>query len=184
MMEQVRAVDTEQPRNVGLDLQQQIERLKREHRELKARLSELNSRLHLSIDEEIERKTIYNIVSKPIARYEFVLGKYLGMVMSLSLMVAAFALAISLQLALLDVEFSTAVVKAMIKRGAEVNAHNGAGYTARMIAAAGDLHDVAAVLLEAGADPTMKSEDGRTALTIAREREHRGVLELLEKPRA
>ncbi len=61
MMEQVRAVDTEQPRNVGLDLSQEIERLKREHRELKARLSELNSRLHLSIDEEIERKKIQKL---------------------------------------------------------------------------------------------------------------------------
>ncbi|MEQ8279013.1 MAG: hypothetical protein RKU31_35370 [Deltaproteobacteria bacterium] len=60
-MEQVRAVDTEQPRNVGLDLSQEIERLKREHRELKARLSELNSRLHLSIDEEIERKKIQKL---------------------------------------------------------------------------------------------------------------------------
>ncbi|MEQ8569744.1 MAG: hypothetical protein RMA76_32740 [Deltaproteobacteria bacterium] len=57
----MRAVDTEQPRNVGLDLSQEIERLKREHRELKARLSELNSRLHLSIDEEIERKKIQKL---------------------------------------------------------------------------------------------------------------------------
>lgn len=69
---------------------------------------------------EIERKTIYNIVCKPIARYEFVLGKYLGMIMSLSLMVAAFALATALQLALLDVDFSQAVVKAVLLAYAEV----------------------------------------------------------------
>jgi len=30
---------------------------------------------------EIEKKTIYNILSKPIHRYQFLLGKYLGLVM-------------------------------------------------------------------------------------------------------
>ncbi len=39
----------------------EIERLHREHNELKARLSELNSRLYLSPDEEIERKTIQKL---------------------------------------------------------------------------------------------------------------------------
>ncbi|MBN2467734.1 MAG: ABC transporter permease [Deltaproteobacteria bacterium] len=32
---------------------------------------------------EIEKKTIYNILSKPIHRYQFILGKYLGLVMVL-----------------------------------------------------------------------------------------------------
>lgn len=32
---------------------------------------------------EIERKTLYNVLSKPIARWEFVLGKYLGLVLTL-----------------------------------------------------------------------------------------------------
>ncbi len=61
MMEQARAVDTDSTRSPGLDLEREIERIKREHRELKARLSELNSRLHLSIDEEIERKKIQKL---------------------------------------------------------------------------------------------------------------------------
>lgn len=39
----------------------EVERLEREHRELKARLSELNSRLYLSPEEEIERKTIQKL---------------------------------------------------------------------------------------------------------------------------
>ena len=32
---------------------------------------------------EIERKTIYNILSKPIPRYQFIIGKYLGLIMTL-----------------------------------------------------------------------------------------------------
>jgi hypothetical protein len=39
----------------------EVERLHREHNELKARLSELNSRLYLSPDEEIERKQIQKL---------------------------------------------------------------------------------------------------------------------------
>ena len=31
------------------------------------------------VSKEIERKTIYNILSKPVARYEFILGKFLGL---------------------------------------------------------------------------------------------------------
>ena len=69
---------------------------------------------------EIERKTIYNIVSKPIARFEFVLGKYLGMVMSLSLLVVAFGMAMLLQLVVQDVAFSSAVLKALLMGYAEV----------------------------------------------------------------
>ncbi len=48
-------------RSRTLDAEAEIFRLRREHRELKARLSELNSRLHLTVDEEIERKTIQKL---------------------------------------------------------------------------------------------------------------------------
>lgn len=43
------------------DLEAEIARLRREHRELKARLSELNSRLRLSVEEQMERKTIQKL---------------------------------------------------------------------------------------------------------------------------
>lgn len=33
---------------------------------------------------EIERRTIYNVLSKPVARAEFVLGKYLGLLLTLA----------------------------------------------------------------------------------------------------
>ncbi|MGQ0793641.1 MAG: ABC transporter permease [Deltaproteobacteria bacterium] len=41
---------------------------------------------------EIEKKTVYNIFSKPIERYEFVAGKYLGLAATLFLMTAAMGL--------------------------------------------------------------------------------------------
>jgi Cu-processing system permease protein len=41
---------------------------------------------------EIEKKTVYNIFSKPIRRYEFILGKYLGLGLTLLINTAAMAL--------------------------------------------------------------------------------------------
>lgn len=42
-------------------VQVEAERLKREHSELKARLSELNSRVYLSPQEEVERKQLQKL---------------------------------------------------------------------------------------------------------------------------
>jgi ABC-type transport system involved in multi-copper enzyme maturation permease subunit len=33
---------------------------------------------------EIDRRTLYNVLSKPVARHEFILGKYLGLVLTLA----------------------------------------------------------------------------------------------------
>lgn len=41
--------------------QSEADRLRREHNELKARLSELNSRLYLNPTEEMERRTIQKL---------------------------------------------------------------------------------------------------------------------------
>jgi ABC-type transport system involved in multi-copper enzyme maturation permease subunit len=38
---------------------------------------------------EIEKRTIFTLISKPIRRFEFLLGKYLGLVWTLAVMVAA-----------------------------------------------------------------------------------------------
>lgn len=43
------------------------------------------------IPAEIERRTLYTILSKPVRRFEFVVGKYLGLVFLLTLMVAIMA---------------------------------------------------------------------------------------------
>lgn len=43
------------------------------------------------IPNEIERRTIYTILSKPVQRWQFLVGKYLGAVLSLGLMMALMA---------------------------------------------------------------------------------------------
>jgi ABC-type transport system involved in multi-copper enzyme maturation permease subunit len=52
------------------------------------------------VNKELEKKTIYTIISKPIRRYEFLLGKYLGLAMTLlvyiSVMSACFMLVLYL----------------------------------------------------------------------------------------
>ena len=40
------------------------------------------------LHKEINRKTIYNILAKPVARWEFIVGKFLGLVATLTLVVA------------------------------------------------------------------------------------------------
>ena len=40
------------------------------------------------LNKELGRKTIYNILSKPVSRWEFIVGKFLGLVATLTLVVA------------------------------------------------------------------------------------------------
>ncbi len=63
---------------------------------------------------EIQRRTIHSIVSKPIYRYEFVLGKYLGMALTLTLLVLVFTIMLGWVLHTRGVAFSTAVSKAVL----------------------------------------------------------------------
>jgi ABC-type transport system involved in multi-copper enzyme maturation permease subunit len=53
------------------------------------------------VSKEIERRTIYNIVSKPVSRAEFILGKYAGLLLTLlvniAIMTAGFYLALAFQ---------------------------------------------------------------------------------------
>jgi ankyrin repeat protein len=50
-----------------------------------------------------------------------------------------------------------------------------------MIAAAGNRPDIAKMLMKAGADPSAKSEDGRTALTIAEANNSDAVAKMLRE---
>ena len=50
-----------------------------------------------------------------------------------------------------------------------------------MIAAAGNHSTLAALLLKSGADVNARSEDGRTALSIAQENNNDAVIKLLQE---
>jgi len=69
---------------------------------------------------EVQRRTIHAIVSKPIERWEFVVGKYAGMALILTVLVALFGVAMAGTLALEGVAISSAVVKAIVLAWFEV----------------------------------------------------------------
>ncbi|MBA3464273.1 MAG: ABC transporter permease subunit [Deltaproteobacteria bacterium] len=69
---------------------------------------------------EVQRRTIHAIVSKPIERWEFVVGKYLGMALVLSVLVAMFGIAMTGVLAIQGVAISAAVLKAVVLAWFEV----------------------------------------------------------------
>jgi len=69
---------------------------------------------------EVQRRTIHAIVTKPIERWEFVVGKYAGMALVLSVLVVAFSLVMLATLTLQGVDITSAVFKAMILAWFEV----------------------------------------------------------------
>lgn len=69
---------------------------------------------------EIQKKTIHTILAKPLERHEFVLGKYVGMAITLTLLVILFALAMAGLLRVQGVPFSGAVAKAVVLAYLEV----------------------------------------------------------------
>jgi ABC-type transport system involved in multi-copper enzyme maturation permease subunit len=62
---------------------------------------------------EVQRRTIHAIVSKPIERWEFVIGKYLGMVLVLSTLVGVFTAAMLGMLLLQDLPVTATIAKAV-----------------------------------------------------------------------
>jgi ABC-type transport system involved in multi-copper enzyme maturation permease subunit len=69
---------------------------------------------------EVQKRTVHAIVSKPIERWEFVLGKYLGMALVLTLLVVLFTAAMAAQLASVGVAITSAVAKAVVLAWVEV----------------------------------------------------------------
>jgi len=69
---------------------------------------------------EVQRRTIHAIVSKPIERWEFVVGKYAGMALILTVLVALFAVAMILMLTIQGVGVNAAVGKAIVLAWCEV----------------------------------------------------------------
>jgi len=69
---------------------------------------------------EVQRRTIYAIVTKPISRWEFVVGKYLGMVLVLTVLVGLFSAAMAGLLAAQGLAITAAVWKAIALAWCEV----------------------------------------------------------------
>lgn len=69
---------------------------------------------------EVQRRTIHAIVSKPIERWEFVVGKYAGMALVLTVLVGLFAIAMVVMLTAQHVGVSVAVVQAVVLAWVEV----------------------------------------------------------------
>jgi ABC-type multidrug transport system permease subunit len=69
---------------------------------------------------EVQRRTVHSIVSKPIERWEFVVGKYLGMALVLTVLVGLFGLAMAALLGSQGVTISAAVGKAIALSWGEV----------------------------------------------------------------
>lgn len=65
------------------------------------------------IYKEIERKTIYTIASKPVARWEFLVGKYLGLLATLATEVFIMAIAFWLTLTVMDAQGTTSLFPAI-----------------------------------------------------------------------
>jgi Cu-processing system permease protein len=69
---------------------------------------------------EVQRRTIHAIVSKPIERWEFVVGKYLGMALVLTVLVGLFAVAMIGMLLFQGVGVSSEVLRAIVLAWCEV----------------------------------------------------------------
>jgi ABC-type transport system involved in multi-copper enzyme maturation permease subunit len=69
---------------------------------------------------EVQRRTIHAIVSKPIERWEFVIGKYLGMGIVLTVLVAVFSVAMVVMLMWQGFGVSPAIGKAIVLAWFEV----------------------------------------------------------------
>jgi len=69
---------------------------------------------------EVQRRTIHAIVCKPISRWEFVVGKYAGMAVVLSVLVSVFAVAMLAMLVWQGAGVSAGVVKALVLSWLEV----------------------------------------------------------------
>jgi len=62
---------------------------------------------------ELDLKTVYTILSKPLRRWEFVLGKWLGMLLTLGVQVGVMGVVLAVTLALQDASLDVPMLKAL-----------------------------------------------------------------------
>ena len=65
------------------------------------------------VSKEVDRKTIYTIVSKPIPRYEFLLGKYCGLVITLFANTIVMVVGLLIVLQVMEVPITSLVFKSL-----------------------------------------------------------------------
>lgn len=65
------------------------------------------------VSKEIEKRTIYSIIAKPIPRYQFILGRYSGLALTLSVNIAIMAVGFALVLLLGNVSLDIGLMKAI-----------------------------------------------------------------------
>lgn len=65
------------------------------------------------VSKEVDRKTIYTIVSKPIPRYEFLLGKYCGLVITLLANTVVMVAGLLIVLQVMDLPITSLVFKSL-----------------------------------------------------------------------
>lgn len=65
------------------------------------------------VSKEVDRKTIYTIVSKPIPRYEFLLGKYCGLVITLLANTIVMVAGLLIVLQVMDVPITSLMFKSL-----------------------------------------------------------------------
>jgi len=70
---------------------------------------------------ELDKKTIYTIVSKPIHRWQFLLGKYLGILLTLAVELGIMSAIFVAQLALKDIELNATLFQALVLIYVEVS---------------------------------------------------------------
>jgi len=66
------------------------------------------------VSKEIDKKTIYTIVSKPVPRYEFLLGKYLGLCITLLVNTAIMVAGLLVVLRVMDVPIELVLFKSLL----------------------------------------------------------------------
>jgi Cu-processing system permease protein len=64
------------------------------------------------LHKELSKKTILNTLSKPVARWQFVLGKFFGLLLTVSAITTGMALGLGAFLAVLEGRFDTAILVA------------------------------------------------------------------------
>ena len=76
---------------------------------------------------------------------------------------------------------SSDLLQKLIDLKMEINSFNHKGFTPLMIAANFNRLDHVKILINAGADPTLKDQNGKTALDYAKEQGYQEVVDYLEK---